>query len=68
MYFSCVKYVKQVKRGSSFAENSPMLDTISRVPNWEKVANGLVKMYIDDVLKKFVVVQHFYFGSILRFE
>jgi serine/threonine-protein phosphatase 2A activator len=68
MYISCIKYVKQVKTGGSFAEHSPMLDTISNVPNWEKVAKGLVKMYVDEVLKKYVVMQHFYFGSVIRFE
>lgn len=68
MYLSCVKYVKQVKRGAPFSEHSPMLETISNVPNWDKVSKGLVKMYQDEVMKKFVVVQHFYFGSILKYN
>ena len=68
MYMSCIKYVKTVKSGGSFSEFAPMLDSISGVPNWEKVAKGLVKMYEDEVLKKFVVVQHFYFGSVLPFN
>lgn len=45
-----------------------MLTSISDVPLWEKVARGLIKMYMDEVLNKFVVVQHFYFGSVLKFE
>jgi serine/threonine-protein phosphatase 2A activator len=68
MYLSCIKYIKQVKKANHFGEHSPMLDTISRVPNWEKVSNGLVKMYVDEVLKKLVVMQHFYFGNVLKFE
>ena len=68
LYLSCIKYVKSVKKGGAFAEYAPMLDSISGVPNWEKVAKGLVKMYEDEVLKKFVVVQHFYFGSVLAFK
>lgn len=68
MYLSCVKYVKQVKKGATFAEHSPMLDTISNVPNWDKISKGLIKMYVDEVLKKFVVMQHFYFGNVLKFE
>jgi serine/threonine-protein phosphatase 2A activator len=65
MYLSCIKHIKTVKHGGSFGEYAPLLYSITGVANWEKVAKGLVKMYEDEVLKKFVVVQHFYFGSIL---
>ena len=67
MYLSCIKHIKTVKHGGSFGEYAPLLYSITGVANWEKVAKGLVKMYEDEVLKKFVVVQHFYFGSILIF-
>lgn len=67
MYLSCIKHIKTVKHGGSFGEYAPLLHSITAVPNWEKVAKGLVKMYEDEVLKKFVVVQHFYFGSVLVF-
>jgi len=65
IYLSCIKHIKTVKHGGSFGEYAPLLYSITGVANWEKVAKGLVKMYEDEVLKKFVVVQHFYFGSIL---
>ena len=65
MYLSCIKHIKTVKHGGSFGEYSPLLYSITGVANWEKVAKWLVKMYEDEVLKKFVVIQHFYFGSIL---
>ena len=65
MYLSCIKHIKTVKHGGSFGEYAPLLYSITGVANWEKVAKGLVKMYEDEVLKKFVVIQHFYFGSIL---
>ena len=68
LYLSSIKHVKSVKSGGSFAEYAPMLDTISNVPIWDKVASGLVRMYEDEVLKKYVVVQHFYFGSVLPFK
>ncbi|MCQ2821170.1 MAG: serine/threonine-protein phosphatase 2A activator [archaeon] len=68
LYLSCIGYVKSVKTGGTFAEYAPMLDTISNVPIWDKVANGLVKMYEDEVLKKYVVIQHFYFGSVLPYN
>ncbi|GME73458.1 unnamed protein product [Ambrosiozyma monospora] len=32
--------------------------------SWEKIAKGMVKMYYGEVLCKFPVVQHFYFGNV----
>lgn len=68
MYLSSIKHIKTVKHGGSFGEYAPLLYSITSVVNWEKVAKGLVKMYEDEVLKKFVVVQHFFFGSVLVYE
>ena len=68
MYLSSIKHIKTVKHGGSFGEYAPMLYSITSVVSWEKVAKGLVKMYEDEVLKKFVVVQHFFFGSVLVYE
>jgi serine/threonine-protein phosphatase 2A activator len=68
IYLDCVDHIKSVKRGASFQEYAPILYSITSVKNWEKVANGLVKMYEDDVLKKIVIIQHFYFGSVLLLE
>ena len=68
MFLSCVKHIKDVKKGASFSEYAPILYSISKVRKWEKVGEGLLKMYEDDVLKKVVVIQHFYFGSILTLE
>ena len=68
LFLSCVKHIKNVKHGATFEEYAPVLNSISKVRKWEKVAEGLVKMYQDDVLKKIVVIQHFYFGTILKLE
>ena len=68
MYLNCIKHIKSVKHGASFGEYSPLLYSLTDVKNWEKVAKGLVKMYEDEVLKKFVVVQHFFFGSVLTYD
>jgi hypothetical protein len=38
MYFGGIKFIKLVKKGVSFGESSPMLNDISAVPSWEKVA------------------------------
>ena len=45
MYFGCIKFIKSVKKGVPFGESSPMLNDISGVPSWEKVATGLLKMF-----------------------
>ncbi|CAG8796103.1 14850_t:CDS:2, partial [Cetraspora pellucida] len=67
IYFGCIKYIKEVKRGP-FHEHSPLLYDISQVPNWTKVNSGLMKMYVADVLKKFPIMQHFVFGNLLPFK
>ena len=68
IYLDCVNYIKSVKSGASFAEYAPILESITTAKNWEKIAKGLVKMYEDDVLKRYVIIQHFYFGSVLLLE
>ncbi|ONK74109.1 uncharacterized protein A4U43_C03F2860 [Asparagus officinalis] len=67
MYLAAVAFVKKVKKGV-FAEHSPMLDDISGVPNWAKVNSGLLKMYKAEVLEKVPIMQHFLFGSIIKWE
>ncbi len=56
----------QVKAGN-FSETSPILTDIAGVPHWQKANSGLIKMYLAEVLSKFPIVQHFFFGSVLRF-
>ncbi|VDK34125.1 unnamed protein product [Taenia asiatica] len=67
LLFSCINYIYQVKTGP-FAEHSSCLQSLSGVPNWEKVNSGMIKMYKGEVLNKFPVVQHFLFGNLLKFE
>jgi len=67
LFMSCIQFILKMKRGP-FAEHSPILHDISDVPRWEKVNSGLIKMYHDEVLNQFPVIQHFYFGSIMSFD
>lgn len=68
MYFGCVAFIKQVKTGVPFGESSPMLNDISGVPNWDKVAQGMLKMFTVEVMGKLPVIKHLKFGSILGFK
>ena len=68
MYFGCIRFIKSVKKGVHFGESSPMLNDISAVPSWDKVTQGLMKMFKAEVIGKFPVIQHLKFGSILAFS
>ena len=67
LYLGCIKFVKQVKKGP-LHETSPMLNDISQIPTWAKVASGMMKMYQVEVLSKFPIMQHFYFCELLTLE
>lgn len=66
------------KRGAPFHETSPMLYDITSVPDWHRTMTGMVKMWRAEVFRhvfeavfvqvlgKFPVIQHFLFGSTLR--
>uniref|UniRef100_A0A7S3KRF0 Serine/threonine-protein phosphatase 2A activator n=1 Tax=Euplotes crassus TaxID=5936 RepID=A0A7S3KRF0_EUPCR len=68
MYFGCIHFIKSVKKGVPFGECSPILNDISAVPNWGKVSQGMIKMYVGEVLNKHPVVKHFKFGSLIKYE
>lgn len=63
LYINALAFIKKIKTGP-FANHSPMLNDIHKsVSLWKKVLSGLLKMYDVEVLGKFPVVQHFWFGS-----
>ncbi|KAJ1771596.1 Serine/threonine-protein phosphatase 2A activator [Coemansia sp. RSA 1813] len=65
MYLQGIQFIAEMKNGPFF-EHSRQLYDISGVAKWEKVNQGLGKMYRAEVLGKFPVVQHLVFGSILK--
>ena len=66
MYFSCIQSINAVKT-ESLRWHSPMLDDISSVRTWNKVNQGMVKMYRAEVLLKLPIAQHIFFGDLLSF-
>ena len=62
-YCQAIDFIFTVKSGP-FNEHSPILFDIAKsVKNWTKVLQGLLRMYSVEVLNKFPVVQHFWFGQ-----
>eukprot|EP00920_Eleutheroschizon_duboscqi_P011679 GHVT01028039.1.p1 GENE.GHVT01028039.1~~GHVT01028039.1.p1 ORF type:complete len:498 (+),score=76.25 GHVT01028039.1:494-1987(+) len=68
LYLNAIKFIMDTKKGALFAECAPMLWDISAVASWRRVHNGLLKMFEGEILRKFPIVQHFMFGSILKWE
>ena len=62
LFHAAIKFIHDVKKGP-FAEHSNQLWNISGVEDWVKINRGLMKMYADEVLDKFPVVQHLLFGK-----
>lgn len=65
MYFECIHFINSVK-SNKLRWNSPMLDDISVVRTWGKVNEGMIKMYKVEVLSKLPIIQHFFFGEVLK--
>lgn len=67
MYMEAVEFIVSVK-GPRLAEHSPIINDISGMGGWERIASGLVRMYYAEVLGKRPVVQLLVFGSLLPWE
>lgn len=67
IYCRWIDYLYTVKRGP-FAEHSRMLYSLRNLPHFTKLNGGMMKMYRGEVMDRFLVVQHFRFGSVLKWE
>lgn len=61
LYLQAIEHIRSLKRGRSFGEHSPLLYDLTGLPDWERINRGMVRMYQEEVLYKFPVVQHFEF-------
>jgi serine/threonine-protein phosphatase 2A activator len=66
-YCKWIGVIHGAKHGN-FSEHSRTLFTLRKVPHFEKLTDGMLKMYQGEVMDRFLVVQHFRFGTILKWE
>lgn len=67
LYVAAVDFIFKVKTGP-FGEHSPTLYSLTNAPHWQKINGGMMKMWVAEVLHKRPVLQHFLFGSLIRFS
>ena len=66
-YPAALYHIHQLKTKSNpslqFFHHSPLLYDISGIPTWQRIHDGLFRMYTKEVLSKFPVVQHILFDE-----
>ncbi|XP_003742382.1 serine/threonine-protein phosphatase 2A activator [Galendromus occidentalis] len=67
LFMACIAYINSVKKGPFF-EHSNQLYNASGTPSWQRLNEGLIRMYKNEVLCKFPIVQHMVFGELVSVD
>jgi serine/threonine-protein phosphatase 2A activator len=66
-YCKWIDYIISVKKGD-FAEHSRTLWSLRNLPHFTKLNGGMIKMYAGEIMDRFLVVQHFRCGVLLKWK